>query len=232
MDLADRLLSVSEAAELLGLDQSRVRQLIRARMLGATKIGGRWILEPGAVRAWALRGRIPRALSPRGAWALLLHLDGCDPAWENPVERHRTRCRAAEVRDGSQLAELVRNRATAHEFTVHPSVLHRIGRTRGLVASGPRPSLADPRFEAYTRPELFEELISRFGLRNPTPGEGRLVLRVPTSLWPFAPETRAASPLVIAIDLLEGADRRDLDRARARVDRALGSRVASGNFSP
>jgi len=44
-------LSVHEVAKQLGLTEERVRQLIRAKQLRATKIGG-WLVKPADIEAF------------------------------------------------------------------------------------------------------------------------------------------------------------------------------------
>ena len=44
-------LTVEEVARTIGLTQERVRQLIRARKIKATKIGG-WLIQPGDLTAF------------------------------------------------------------------------------------------------------------------------------------------------------------------------------------
>ncbi|MBI4355412.1 MAG: helix-turn-helix domain-containing protein [Candidatus Omnitrophica bacterium] len=44
-------LSVHEVAQRLGLTEERVRQLIRAKQLRATKIGG-WLVKPADIEAF------------------------------------------------------------------------------------------------------------------------------------------------------------------------------------
>src|SRR5882672_1764924 len=72
-----RLLAVSDAASKLGLNESRIRALISAGELDAEKVGGRWLVDPGAV---SLRKRDSpgpgRPLSARNAWALLFLASG------------------------------------------------------------------------------------------------------------------------------------------------------------
>jgi excisionase family DNA binding protein len=64
------LLSLAEAAERLGVNESRVRQRIAAGSLRARKIGGRWLLEDADVTE--VGGRPPgRPLSSHSAWVLL-----------------------------------------------------------------------------------------------------------------------------------------------------------------
>ena len=55
--MAEKLISTSEAAAILGISASRVRQLIIEGRLEATKIGRDQLLEPEKVKEFAARPR-------------------------------------------------------------------------------------------------------------------------------------------------------------------------------
>ncbi len=55
--MTEKLISTSEAASILGVSASRVRQLIIEGRLESTKIGRDQLLEPDKVREFAARPR-------------------------------------------------------------------------------------------------------------------------------------------------------------------------------
>lgn len=55
--MTEKLISTSEAAAILGVSASRVRQLIIEGRLESIKIGRDQLLEPGKVREFATRPR-------------------------------------------------------------------------------------------------------------------------------------------------------------------------------
>jgi excisionase family DNA binding protein len=55
--MTEKLISTSEAASILGVSASRVRQLIIEGRLESTKIGRDQLLEPDKVREFATRPR-------------------------------------------------------------------------------------------------------------------------------------------------------------------------------
>ncbi len=53
------LLSVNEAADIIGVDGSRVRQWIGEGRLKAERVGGRWVLRESVVLKFAAIERYP-----------------------------------------------------------------------------------------------------------------------------------------------------------------------------
>lgn len=142
------LLSVAEAAERLGVNESRVRQRIAAGSLRARKIGGRWLLEEADV-AEAGGRPLGRPLSSHSAWVLLRLADALGereaggPGRPGPLAgiapsvRTRSRNRLRALQDqvlnaavlGSEealaqvadvLRNLLRNRAARHLYAASP----------------------------------------------------------------------------------------------------------------
>src|SRR3712207_2990243 len=70
--MAEQLLTLPEAADRLGVNQRRVRAMIKSGQLEARKVGGRWLLDPAAVDARQdLVVADGRPLSTQNAWATL-----------------------------------------------------------------------------------------------------------------------------------------------------------------
>src|SRR5688572_16951951 len=84
----DEYLSSGEAARTLGLTDSRVRQLARQGRIPARKVGQRWLLEAGPLRAARPRP-VGRPLSPSNAWALLFLASGEDAPRVDSRSRRR-----------------------------------------------------------------------------------------------------------------------------------------------
>ncbi|MHB1032983.1 MAG: helix-turn-helix domain-containing protein, partial [Pirellulaceae bacterium] len=104
---ADVGIPVAEAAERLRVNPSRVRAMIRSRILDAQKLGDRWFVDPASLdRREAARPSEGRPYSARNAWALLL-LQDCPegankgkwlkqlPPWT--VSRLRSRLRDSDI---------------------------------------------------------------------------------------------------------------------------------------
>lgn len=108
--------SVSDAASELAVSQARVRQMISAGQLRARKLGGRWLVDAGALaRPRPVAGR---PMSVRMAWALMEMADGREVPGLAATERRRLAeklrilAEASDTADASvQLAAWVRNRA-------------------------------------------------------------------------------------------------------------------------
>jgi excisionase family DNA binding protein len=57
VDIRYRLLSTSEAARLVGVNDSRIRQMIRAGELPAQKVTRDWLIRPEDVEAFLAKPR-------------------------------------------------------------------------------------------------------------------------------------------------------------------------------
>jgi excisionase family DNA binding protein len=158
------LLSLAEAAERLGVNESRVRQRIAAGSLRAQKVGGRWLLEEADVNE---AGRRPpgRPLSSHSAWVLLLLADAIGyreagaPGRPGPLvgvapsvrTRSRNRLRAlqdrvlnaaavggeeARAQVAAVLRNLLRSRAARHVYAASPLDLDDLRADARVVLSG------------------------------------------------------------------------------------------------
>jgi excisionase family DNA binding protein len=222
------LLSVQEAAEVLGVGPAAVRRRIAAGSLPAIKRGRGWWLDRGDVE----RGRRQppghgRALSAEMAWAALLLASG-EPERAAVVagrERYGSRVRVwLREHPLAEHASRLRSRARSEEFDAHPSERARIlvrsdvlatgisaGKEAGLV--GPSESV-----EVYAPAGRRAALVAEHGL---DPGSGAVRVRwVPDALWPLlvAADGHRAPRAAVLVDLLESDD----PRARREAARALG----------
>jgi excisionase family DNA binding protein len=97
-----RQISVSEAAERLGVTPHRVRQRIQNGSLPAERVGHRWGIDEADLLPLLEKGRAGRPLSERSAWALVDHADPSPAARAAlsllaPSERQRTEERWSSI---------------------------------------------------------------------------------------------------------------------------------------
>jgi excisionase family DNA binding protein len=214
--MADKHLSIHEAAERLQLSAQRVRALVAAGQIPADKIGGRYILDSSALALFHSRERFPgRPVSSRNAWALLAAISDC-PA---DVEVSRSSYyRLLRHPGGPNVVKALAHgeaRSENHRWRVLPSDVARLRNEKCLVLTGlaaEDPSI-DIRYEAdrdgldgYVNANVLQELERSL---KPERGsqEPNLVLRVPRgSSWILDAE-EAPSP-VVAADLLGHSDPR------------------------
>lgn len=209
------LLSVGEAAALLGVSRRRAEALIQSGALPAQRVGARWILSAGALRQtehnmWREAGR---PMSQRSAWMLI----------KQRLEGHSFARPALD-----QIRRRLRARATHCHLFVHPSRLQLVtdsptvilgGRTAAQVAGVPiDDSVA---FDVYVRASAFEELIRESGAQRVNEGANLNVHVIEDEQWPFEPDQRVVSPWVAWLDLADSQDR----AADTLLDRIAGGRV-------
>ncbi|WP_327343307.1 helix-turn-helix domain-containing protein [Streptomyces europaeiscabiei] len=236
------LLSVNQAATILGIDDSRVRQLLRAGVLEGQQVGGRWLVDGHSARQRKERGSAGgRSLSVRNAWGLLAALSGqrtsglSDAEWSRITRRLRNMT-AHDALSAVRLGELVRARAVCRRYRVHSGLLPTLLADPDVVRGGTSAAthvgadyVAPGRAEIYVHPDRVGKLEAGFGLvRDST--RGNLLVRIPPSeVWPFlrsGPDTSAegrdAPVSVVAADLLDIQEDR-ADTAAADLLRHLGA---------
>lgn len=120
------LLSIPEAARELHLHPSRVRALVAAGRLPATKIGGRWVVEDVEI---ARRRRDPRPagrpFEAANAWGILFLASGFDAPWLEPGVRWRMQ-QGLAFRGLAGLRPRLERRARLQHLYVHPGELKRL----------------------------------------------------------------------------------------------------------
>jgi excisionase family DNA binding protein len=207
-------LSVAEAANQLGVDGSRVRQLLRAGTLAGRHVGRDWLVSADAVAALRERPRCPgRPFAPRRAWGLLDLLDGGDAAWLGPVARSHVRAHVRRLAgaDAAIWRGALRARDDRHPVHAHRAALSRLVASEGVWPAGaagaaavgadlvPYAAVA----EVYVPAEKWE-LLARSLHLVPAPGPPDVVVRVPRQLWPFGPAGPGRAAL--AATLLDSAE--------------------------
>lgn len=232
--------SVRQAAQSLGVDGSRVRQLLHDGQLRGSMVGGRWIVDAGSVRDRKLAAPEPgRPLSARNAWGALAMLSGFRPAGLSDPERSRLRRRLRNLAahgglSVARLQKLLAARAEARRYRIHRSALQALLADSEVVRAGvsaaPRVGadyVAPGRAEVYVHPDRIGKLEAAFGL-VPDDHGGNLVVRIPpASAWPFLiSEGRDAPAPVVAADLLDAKEDRAVLAAAGVLEPLLASCVA------
>jgi excisionase family DNA binding protein len=222
-------LSVSEAADRLGVSPLAVRQHIASGRLAAIKRGRDWWLDPQAVdRMVRQRPGSGRPLSSAMAWAVVLLASGEDAAARKVAGRDRYWSRVRAWLRDHQLCEYaarLRDRAETEQFDAHPSELKRILDRPDVMITGA--SAADvvglvgvaSIVEVYAPAGRRGAIVDEHGL---LPGRGPVRIHwVPDELWPqlLGERDGQAPNVAILLDLLEG----DEPRARRQAARALAS---------
>lgn len=217
------MMGSKEAAQHLGISQTRVRQLIEAGELAADRVGGRWIVSGDSLHRLTGRSRpCGRPFSERVAWGVLFELSGIATPWLSAPERSRIRRRVAE-RTWLELAPRLRSRSVVHQMEGHRSVPSRLEHDRRLVRGGASSGLAGiihgDRFEGYVRADELGELVDRYAL-EPADSEGNVILRVVSSgEWRLEPAQRVAPVPVVAFDLIEAGDDRSIEAGLLMLER-------------
>ena len=207
-------LSIAQAAEVLGLNESRVRALAARGDLRARKIGSRWLVDDASVRARRERGASEgRPFSPRVAWAYLLLLSGEPVAWLDAASRSRLRARLRHDPVARVLPRL-RRRAEVRHYRAAASALALIESAADLVRSGVSAAgdygasiRASGQLDGYLTSSRMRKIAYQAALEPVDPREANVVLRV--SALPFVLRGRKIAPAgAVAADLLESVDQR------------------------
>lgn len=239
-------MSVGQAAKSLGVDDSRVRQLLRDDQLRGSIVAGRWIVDADSVHDRKLSAPEPgRPLSARNAWGALAMLSGRRPLGLSDPERSRLLARlrklaADEDMPAARLQKLLAARAEVRRYRVHRGALQTLLAHSDVVRAGasaaPRVGadyVAPGRAEIYVHPDRIGKLEAAFGLVLDAQG-GNLVVRVPpASAWSFlvsdvheAEDGKDAPAPVIAADLLDTKEDRAVVAAAGILEPLLASSAA------
>lgn len=215
------LISVREAADVLGIGPAAVRHKINSGSLPAVRHGRDWQLDERVVRGLARQpAGAGRPLAAEMAWAVLLHASGDPDAADRMLDHPRYRTRARSWLRDHRLpdhAARLRSRARGERFDVHPSELPRLLERTDIMRSGlSSQSLGlvggSGGVDAYGPESAREAIIDEHALQ---PGDGPVLLRwVADPVWARLPDVRS-SPLAVQLaDLLESDDPRVRREAR------------------
>jgi hypothetical protein len=217
------LVSVSDAAEALRLDPSRVRALAAAGVLSARKVGGVWLIDRASIEQ-RREHPVPagRPLSARNAWRVLLLASGEDIKKDaDPVARWRV-CDALARRRLDGLQRLLRRHAEVQCFWGLAGELRRLRDRDDVVLAGTSGAsghhldlLSGDRVDVYLPASRAPDVEREHALQPAGGADANVVLRrVPDDAWPLLAGRRLAPLAAIAINLAE-----DPDPRAARVGR-------------
>lgn len=215
-------MTTRQAAERLGVTQSRVRALISTRMLTARRLGSQWVVECSSVERQAelmSASANSRAMSPRIAWAAAAMTDRQSTTWLASSERSRLRRRLTAARTGEMWQRWLACRATdVKRYRVAESDLEAVLNADGVVRTGVSAAVpyelelgSGGTGDAYVSPATAETLIRQYYLL-PTMN-GNLTLRTVinehhiTTARLLIGET-VTTRLMVAVDLAGEADAR------------------------
>jgi excisionase family DNA binding protein len=233
-------LSVSEAADRLQLDQSRIRQLVNAGDLPARRVGKVWLVDGDAVALMSRRVRPQgRPLSERRAWALLDLLAGGDAPWLTAPARSqvRTVIRRMQSLGADEWRAALRNRGHKVSIDGHPAAVRRLVQSPETVAAGPHEASVhgldlvalSARPEVYLDDHAWAKLAGVLNLDLAAPSSASAVVRLVHGDG-IVDRLRANERLLavtIAADCLDDADPRanfaGLQLIKGEADRALGT---------
>jgi hypothetical protein len=251
--VGERVLSVREAAELLGVSPQRVRQMLLAGDLSGRRSSAGWMVEERQVRSRLGDTSVGRPHAAVTAWAAigLLAAAGAAPAdgvrcWAETIDdrrvRHRVRRLLAELPDPVDVPEpwrrLLAARGRVRRFWGHPGVLDRLAvdprvspsGDASMVQTGDGLTGGGRRLDLYVAAVDVEDLVRRYLLRDDFDGQVSLVVvpaGVPAGL---APEAGRHVPEPAAVgDLLDEHDPRARDAALHRL-RALRQLARDGGW--
>ena len=215
------LLSVTETAELLGVDRTRVQALIVARRLPAIRVGRDWrISVSDATRLQHATRRPGRPLAPARAWTVLANAER-----SGIIDLPRS----SATRDPFWFVNLTRRRATVRRIHVLDSLISHVADE--LIAGGESagrhhafaPHDGRPVCDGYIVQSKSEDLVEQFAMVDAAGTDVNAVLRiVADDVWPFRTEDKTVGPLVAALDMLsDPIDDRSVESALPIVERYL-----------
>ncbi|WP_456695511.1 hypothetical protein [Aeromicrobium sp. P5_D10] len=211
-------LSLAEAADHIGVSQRQVRNLAAA---GDIVLVARGVVDADSLSAFLQnRGLVTRRVWSEGtAWAAIGLLAGIDVSRLGASQVSRLRKQLTGI-DAAELASRVRNRATAHRFDGHRSVVSRIAaelvRGSGLIGD----LTAEHGVDGYLDEDDLADLVHRFHLRATSIGS--IAIRGTQHLDKAQEIADKDADLLTAVDLSTSADARERAAAltviRGRVD--------------
>lgn len=227
------VVTTREAAQQLGVHPSRVRALIAAGTLTATRAGDQWLVDVNSLDRHAdllAAGASGRAFAPRIAWAAAALCDGLTDRL-SPAERYRLRSRLIHAGDtGGDMAAMVsrwlsRRSRAVHRYRASERDVADVLGAGGVMATGistadiygfglSSGSAADAYVDEAARRRLEEQFMLIDSER------GNLTLRVLDAKM-AAPRTPVAPRLIAGVDLVEDTDARTRAAGAKLIDDAL-----------
>ena len=222
-------LSLAEAAERIGVSHAKC---------GTSPRPGTSCWSPAALSTptrWSVflqnRGLVARRVWSEGtAWAAIGLLAGIDVSRPGASQVSRLRKQLTGI-DAAELASRVRNRATAHRFDGHRSVVSRIAAelVRGSGSIGDL--TAKHGVDGYLDEDDLADLVHRFHLTKPT-SIGSITVRGTQHLYKAQEIADKDADLLTAVDLSTSADARERAGSTDRDPQTCRFAVASPTTSP
>ncbi len=236
-------MTVRDAAELLGVDPSRVRALVGSGALAGRRFGSQWMVRQDAVERRAElvgAGARSRAMSARTAWAAADLLDGGKAAWLTTSERARLRARLVSHAAGGwqTYARWLSSRQTAAtRYRIADRDVAGLLADDGIVATGASAAAAHAlglgsagQAEVYADSATERRLVEDwFLIRSDT---GNLLVRAVDGDWhrrtgSVVDGRAVAARLMVAVDLLDADDARSRAAGENLLARLLSDHTAS-----
>lgn len=222
-------IEVKEASRRLGINDSRVRQLLRAGDLRGRHVGNSWLILADDVARLERSDRRPgRPLAPKRAWAVIDLLESGGASWLSDSARSQVRNRLANLDEPgpNEWIALLRGRSRVVEVVGHPAALDRLRQADGVRVAGAvggrgldLVALADPVLECYVAEERWAQLASSLALRESL--EPNVRMRIPREVWPFSEFGDSVPSAALAADLLESPEPRSVSAGSERLNQLL-----------
>jgi excisionase family DNA binding protein len=208
-------ISISEAAQILGVSPNRVRVLAVRGQLPAEKIGGRWLVERFAVERRAERKTLSgRLFEPHNAWALLFLASGSQVEGLDPSVRSRMR-RALAAEGLIQLLPRLRLRAEKNYFKALEGEVPHILEDRLVVRSGISAVgdygidlVSGQEADCYLPASKLEGFVANHALVSGIGPANVCVRLVPDEAWHLLADLDVAPMAAVCLDLAEDEDAR------------------------
>lgn len=217
-------LPVTSAAARLGVDDSRVRKLLRDGVLPGRQVGRLWLIRSEDLALLESRQSRPgRPLAPARAWGLLDFLDEGRAPWLSPVARSQTKqlLRGLAGANADRWRAALRARSEILRCRSHPAAIKKLLAQPGVLPAGDGEAarrgidlvVVDGMAQAYVPREEWPVLSERLMI-NELANEPNLIVMLPRDVWPFEakPEVTEAA---LAADLLDSAEPRGVNRGVA-----------------
>lgn len=215
------LLTVSDAAERLGVSTRQVQHLVAG---GTLRQLARGVVDQTSVeRLIVVRGRShTRAWSEATAWGAVALLSGATATWMGPSQRARLKARLRTM-TAAEVVERARDRAEVTRYAGHASTAPRL-RTELIETAGAAAALglADAgSIDGYLAASAKSATVARHGLRRDE--EGRFTLRATGMELAVVADLAERSLVLVALDLAESLDVRESRAGRDVLESALAS---------
>lgn len=223
MERSTGTMGAAEAAARLGVRREEIYRLIRSGVLPHDRVAGRIVISEGALRRLEATPRpVGRRFAATAAWTMLWMLSHRGLPNEVAALGHVSASRRSQLRrhllagDAMELASRLRGRARRESLYCHPAARERLLRAPEATPAGysaleqvEADLIAghDAPAEAYVGVQGFERLTKNLGLLRDAP-ERNVVLHVVDDLEMVPQSMGAASPPVVALDLIESGDAR------------------------